>query len=67
MKVSKRSEAERIASLTSQEAAKALKDLLEFKGKDYVQDVLMILQDYNTNQWWSDMMFDAGKKIENLY
>jgi len=65
--------ASKISSFSSREAAKELVRLREAFDDEYVQSILMELQDYERlrhgqdDAWWLVMMHEAGPEISRLY
>jgi hypothetical protein len=56
-----------ISKLSASQAGKKLKSLYDSKGKEYVEEILFELQNYNNDEWWLEMMYDAGEEVKNLY
>lgn len=65
--------AKKLNNLTSSEAAQELKRICNDKGSAYVQNILIELQDVDRkrhgsdDQWWDEMMHDAGEDISKLF
>jgi len=65
--------ASKISSLSSREAAKELVRLQKTFDNEYVQSILMKLQDYDRlrhgqdDTWWLEMMHEVGPEISRLF
>lgn len=56
-----------LSEMNPTDAGNELKRYYKLDGAPFVEDILMILQDYNTKEWWLDMMYTAGDEISSLY
>jgi hypothetical protein len=65
--------ASKISLFSSRAAARELIRLRETFDDEYVQSILMLLQDYDRlrhgqdDTWWLEMMHEAGPEISRLF